>query len=130
MGAVLTPLLKGLKGTIDLPNACTLNGRCAEVCPVEIPLTDLLRRLRSRGFEAGLLAPRQRLGLRAWAVLARRPRLYAWATAAGGRVLGALAGRRGRFARLPLAGGWTAGRDLPAPARESFQAAWRRRGRR
>jgi L-lactate dehydrogenase complex protein LldF len=130
MGAVLTPLLKGLQGSFDLPNACTLNGRCAEVCPVQIPLTDLLRDLRARGFEAGLLAPRQRLGLKAWAFLARRPRLYARARAIGGRLLAMLAGRRGRFSRLPLAGAWTAGRDLPAPAREGFQAAWRRRRRR
>jgi L-lactate dehydrogenase complex protein LldF len=130
MGAVLTPLLKGLEDSFDLPNACTLNGRCAEVCPVQIPLTDLLRRLRARGYEARLMAPRQRLGLRAWAFLARRPRLYAWASGAGGRLLAVLAGRRGRFYHLPLAGGWTAGRDLPAPARRGFQSAWRQRGRR
>jgi L-lactate dehydrogenase complex protein LldF len=130
MGAVLTPLLKGLEDSLDLPNACTLNGRCAEVCPVQIPLTDLLRRLRARAYRTRLMPPRQRLGLRAWAFLARRPRLYAWASGAGARLLAMLAGRRGRLSRLPLAGGWTAGRDLPAPARRGFQAAWRRRGRR
>ena len=32
------------------------------------------------------------------------------------RVLGLLGRFRGRFRRLPLAGGWTATRDLPAPA--------------
>ena len=33
----------------------------------------------------------------------------------------------GRIRRLPLAGGWTASRDLPAPEGETFQAQWARR---
>ena len=36
MGSVLTPLFVGLDATYDLPNACTLNGRCQSVCPVQI----------------------------------------------------------------------------------------------
>jgi len=31
MGSVLTPLLNGFDSAVDLPNACTLNGRCKEV---------------------------------------------------------------------------------------------------
>ena len=37
MGSVLTPALSSLEAAKDLPNACTLNGRCKEVCPVNIP---------------------------------------------------------------------------------------------
>jgi len=44
MGSVLTPLLTGLEKSHTLPNACTTCGRCAEVCPSDIPLPDLLRR--------------------------------------------------------------------------------------
>ena len=51
MGAVLTPLMVGLDEARDLPNACTLNGRCKEVCPMEIPLSDLIRKLREREFD-------------------------------------------------------------------------------
>ncbi len=48
MGKVLTPLLS-LEGTEgrDLPEASTLCGACTEACPVEIPLVDLLVRLRA-----------------------------------------------------------------------------------
>ncbi|MCU1428597.1 MAG: amino acid dehydrogenase [Actinomycetia bacterium] len=47
MGKVLTPLLSaGAEGT-DLPGASTLCGACTEACPVEIPLADLLVRLRA-----------------------------------------------------------------------------------
>jgi len=37
--------------------------------------------------------------------------------------------KRGRFARLPLAAGWTAGRDLPAPEGDSFFARYTREQR-
>ncbi|HEX6362913.1 MAG TPA: LutB/LldF family L-lactate oxidation iron-sulfur protein, partial [Albitalea sp.] len=76
MGSVLTPLFVGLDRTRDLPNACTLNGRCREVCPVKIPLNDLLRTLRARQFEQRLAPASVRTGLGAWGWLARRPRLY------------------------------------------------------
>jgi L-lactate dehydrogenase complex protein LldF len=48
MGKVLTPLLSldGTEGR-DLPGASTLCGACTEACPVEIPLADLLVRLRT-----------------------------------------------------------------------------------
>jgi L-lactate dehydrogenase complex protein LldF len=47
MGKVLTPLLSvGAQGR-DLPGASTLCGACTEACPVEIPLADLLVRLRA-----------------------------------------------------------------------------------
>ena len=127
MGAVLTPLMVGLDGTRDLPNACTLNGRCQEVCPMEIPLSDLIRKLREREFDERLTPPRVRLGLRAWAFVARRPALYRFATSVAMRVLGLLGRFRGRFRWLPLAGGWTGTRDLPAPEGRTFMSAWSKR---
>ena len=127
MGSVLTPLIVGLDGARHLPNACTLNGRCAEVCPMEIPLGDLIRKLREREFDERITPPRIRLGLRAWAFMARRPALYHLATSVGMRILGLLGRYRGRFRRLPLAGGWTGTRDLPAPAGRTFMSAWSKR---
>jgi L-lactate dehydrogenase complex protein LldF len=41
-------------------------------------------------------------------------------------LLGRLGLQRGRFTALPLAGGWSSVRDLPAPEGTTFQAAWRR----
>ena len=126
MGSVLTPLAVGIEEAGVLPNACTLNGRCAEVCPVQIPLPRLLRALRRRQFEDRLTPPRARFWLALWSWLARRPGLYHAVTGVGVALLG-LAGRvRGRFRWLPLAGGWTQARDLPAPSGETFHHAWRR----
>ncbi|HYF53892.1 MAG TPA: lactate utilization protein LutB domain-containing protein, partial [Salinarimonas sp.] len=82
-----------------------------------------------REFERHLQPAAQRSGLRAWAFLARRPALYRLATRLAIGAL-ALAGRaRGRFARLPLAGGWTKHRDFPAPQGGTFQERWRRERR-
>ncbi len=128
MGSVLTPLMVGLDKSFDLPNACTLNGRCKEVCPMSIPLPDMLRKLRERGHEQRLSPPRVRVGLRLWAYFAKRPKLYRLATRMGIAVLGRLGRRRGRFRRLPFAGGWTDARDLPAPHGVTFQAALKARG--
>lgn len=127
MGSVLTPLIVGLDKARHLPNACTLNGRCQEVCPMSIPLPKMLRKLRMREFESGLTPARTRFAIRSWAWLASRPRLYRWVTGAAARVLGLLGRKRGRFHWLPFAGGWTSVRDLPAPSGETFHAAWRRR---
>ena len=127
MGSVLTPLIVGLDKARNLPGACTLNGRCADVCPMEIPLPDLIRKLREREFDERITPPRARLGLRAWAFVARRPALYRLATSIGIRILGFAGRYRGRFRWLPLAGGWTGTRDLPAPAGRTFMSAWSKR---
>ncbi len=127
MGAVLTPALAGLERTWPLPEASTFCGRCAEVCPVRIPLPDLMRVWREEAFARRLPPATQRHGLRLWAFLARRPALYRAAFAPAVRLLARLGGRRRRLRRLPLAGGWTAARDLPAPEGPTFLARVRRR---
>ena len=49
IGAVLTPLLApDDAAAAELPRASTLCGACTDVCPVRIPLHDLLLRLRQR----------------------------------------------------------------------------------
>ena len=47
IGEIISPHLLGLESTKDLPTASSLCGACAEVCPVRIPIPDLLMRLRT-----------------------------------------------------------------------------------
>ena len=96
---------------------------------MRIPLPGMMRALREDEFERRLGPPGQRAGLGLWAWLARRPALYRGATGLAIRLLGLLGRRGGRFRRLPLAGGWTAARDMPAPEGATFHALWRK-GRR
>jgi L-lactate dehydrogenase complex protein LldF len=115
MGAVLTPSLVGIEKTGLLPNASTFCGRCESVCPVKIPLPKMMRHWREREFERHLTPAGIRGNLGAWAFLARRPGLYRLATRAAMGALGLLGRGKGAFRSLPLAGGWTGGRDLPVP---------------
>jgi L-lactate dehydrogenase complex protein LldF len=129
MGAVLTPSLIGIDKAGHLPNASTFCGRCEEVCPVRIPLPRLMRFWREREFERRLSPTVQRTGLKLWAFVAKRPRLYRLATAPAMQMLAWFGRKHGRFRFLPFATGWTKHRDLPAPQGKTFQEQWRERGR-
>jgi len=129
MGAVLTPGLLGIEKATPLPNASTFCGRCESVCPMRIPLPKMLRHWREREFERHLTPSRYRTGMALWGFLARHPRLYRLGTGLAARFLGALGRRRGAFRSLPLAGGWTAYRDMPAPEGPSFHQLWAQRRR-
>ena len=128
MGAVLTPSLIGVDKGGNLPNASTFCGRCESVCPVRIPLPKMMRHWREREFERHLSPAGQRYGLGVWAYFAKRPTLYRWATAMAMPLLAFAGKTRGRFASLPLAGGWTNYRDMPAPRGKTFQSQWKARG--
>jgi L-lactate dehydrogenase complex protein LldF len=130
MGSVLTPTLTGVDKAGHLPNASTFCGRCESVCPVRIPLPKLMRHWREREFERNLTPAAVRTGLKAWSYFATRPKLYQTLTRASTKALNLMGGTKGSFASLPLAGGWTAHRDLPAPqAGDTFQALWKKKNR-
>ena len=74
IGAVLSPALVGVEEAGELAQASTFCGRCEQVCPVEIPLVKLMRQWREVAFGAPG-GGRSKLLLKAWAFLARRPRL-------------------------------------------------------
>ncbi len=126
MGSILTPLLGGLEKSPDLPNASTFCGACAAVCPVKIPLPDLLRKLRERQMERGLKSRRETFLLRTWAWLALHPAMYAMATKFGVRLLRMLGGKEKLLHHLPGAPGWSDGRDFPAPAGMTFRELYQR----
>jgi len=121
IGSILTPSYIGLENALDLPEASTLCNQCGVVCPVKIPLPDLQRKLREQEFERKLRPWGERAALRAWSWLAARPRLYAFVTRIGVGLLAAMAGSDRMLHRLPLAGGWTDGRDFPAPTGRTFR---------
>ncbi len=124
IGAVLTPEFIGVDRAGDLPNASTFCGRCEAVCPMRIPLPNMMRHWREREFERHLSPATVRYGIGLWAFFAKRPRLYQWATRLAMRVLSNRAIGKGRYSSLPLAGGWTKYRDFPAPEGRTFQELW------
>jgi L-lactate dehydrogenase complex protein LldF len=96
---------------------------------MKIPLPNIMRHWRELSFERKIGPVPQRAGLALWSWFARRAAFYRLATRVAAGALRFLGRRRGRFTRLPLAQGWTAGRDLPAPEGKTFHDLWRARER-
>ncbi|WP_322802253.1 LutB/LldF family L-lactate oxidation iron-sulfur protein [Thermoflexus sp.] len=122
IGSIITPMLGDGDGA-ELAYASSLCGACQEICPVRIPIPDLL--VRWRQMRAGSLLPAwERIGLRAYAQAARHPSLWArvgrWAMGLLRRL-----GREGWLRRgLGPLGAWTAVRDFPVPQRPAFRDWW------
>lgn len=119
IGSVISPGLFGER-FIELAYACSLCGACAEACPVQIPLPDLLVRVRAgrlpQAAPPGAPLPAAlKLGLKIFALAAVHPALFAF----GQRLLGRLG--QGRMLSMPHWTGWGLSRDLPAPAPVSFR---------
>jgi L-lactate dehydrogenase complex protein LldF len=121
MGSVLTPLYMGIENALDLPQAATLCGQCSAVCPVLIPLPELMRKLREKQVEKNLRPLVERLALKTWAWVANSPRLYGFGARLAARYLKWLAGGENRIRVLGAAPEWTQGRDLPAPEGKTFR---------
>ena len=119
IGAILTPLLRGLDEAPSLPWASSLCGACYEVCPVKIDIPSILVHLRGRVVreEKSRLTP-EALAMKGMAAAFATRRRYEGAQ------------RLARLGRGPLAKAavpsWTAMRDLPEPPKETFRDWWKR----
>jgi L-lactate dehydrogenase complex protein LldF len=127
IGAVLNPELIGIAAAHHHPNASTFCGRCAEVCPVKIPLPKIMRYWRAREYASGLAPKTMTYGLSLWAYAAKRPALYRRLASIAARTLRALGSRKGRVRALPAMYGWFIARDLPAPQGKTFHDLWKAR---
>jgi L-lactate dehydrogenase complex protein LldF len=129
VGSVLTPGLRGIHDFHDLPHASSLCGACREVCPVRIDIPRMLLKLREIGVQAGESPLWVTLGMQALRWSAVEPPIFRGA----GRVaswLSRTAAKDGWISRLPAhLSGWTATRDFPAMASESFSDRWKKRAR-
>ncbi len=120
IGAILAPAYLGLEESMPLPFASSLCGACADVCPVRIPIPDLLVYWRERAVEAGLMGKVEAAGMRAYAAAAEHPRLFG----AASHVMRHLPWKMGGRA-LPVLGSWTAERSPPEPSARSFGQLWK-----
>ena len=127
IGAALNPGLMGVRMAHHHPNASTFCGRCAEVCPVKIPLPKIMRHWRAREYASGLAPKTMVMGVSLWAFFAKRPAFYRAAAKIAARVLKTFGGRAGTIASLPLLNGWFAVRDFPAPQGKTFHELWSER---
>lgn len=134
IGAILTPMLRGVENASSLPYASSLCGACYEVCPVKINIPEVLIHLRGR-----VVRERQeRQGLRSHVHpedLSMQALTGIFSDAARfesaqrmGRLGQKLLAHNGFIGQLPgpLAG-WTAMRDMPTIPKQTFREWWRSR---
>ncbi len=132
IGKILMPQLDGIARSGELAGASSLCGACAEVCPVRIPIPQLLVRLRKEAVApsvdgaAVLGAGTRRKGLeawvwKAWAGVHARPAPYRWMTGLSARL----------GAALPNVGAlkaWTSVRSKPRLAGSTLHQLARAKG--
>jgi L-lactate dehydrogenase complex protein LldF len=126
IGSVLSPALFG-SDFGELANASSLCGACRDICPVRIDIPTMLLAVRGQQAAQGHAPLWLKLGMKAWRWAMATPARYhaAQALAAFGS---RLVSRDGRIRALPPPlNAWTARRDFPVFARESFRARWKRR---
>ena len=125
MGSVLTPVLDGLDNSKNLAHACTLNGKCQEVCPVNIPLPTMLRTWRAKSWDRGYETIVGRVSINLFVQLASWPRVYRMMTTIAVTAMH-LISRDGWLRWLPLAGAWMSNRDMKAPETRTFMKQYQR----
>jgi len=124
IGALITPLFRGLKEFGDLPKASSLCGACYEACPVKINIPKHLINLRRDMVRTNITGRAEQAVYRMWARMLGSPAMYRAMSRMQKWTLRPMA-RAGFLKRVPPpASGWTQIRDLPAPARQTFREWW------
>lgn len=122
IGAVLTPLLGGYDDFKELPYASTLCGACTEVCPVKIPLHELLHKHRQQIVEQEGKAPiSERLLMKAFGFGASTSPLFNMATKVASPMMSPFVKDDKITSGPGPLKAWTEERDFPAPNKESFR---------
>ncbi|MCK9453389.1 MAG: lactate utilization protein [Bacteroidales bacterium] len=115
IGAVITPHLKGMKAYKHLSFASTLCGHCTEVCPVKIPLHQMLLLNREEAVKEGLTSSGERFMMKtATQVLqSRRATDFAGSTA------------KSLVMKYFFSKTWGSRRTMPKLAKKSFSQLWK-----
>ena len=124
IGKILTPQMKGLHKAGYLADASSLCGACVEVCPVKIPITEILLRLRHKNEEEkrkiSILSPKSwkvrasDLVWKGWKTVFANPEIY--------RLNSLGIAKLGNYAPpwIPLLRNWTSVRSTPVFAKKSL----------
>ncbi|HYH23153.1 MAG TPA: LutB/LldF family L-lactate oxidation iron-sulfur protein [Azospirillum sp.] len=130
IGKILVPQMEGLGTRGEMPHACTLCNACVEICPVGIPIAELMNRLRAEAVhpdgtvkDAGAQASTvEALVWKGWAAAFASPTAYRMATMVLSTVGNAAP------ASLPLLKEWTSVRVKPRFAGRTLHDLAREKG--
>jgi L-lactate dehydrogenase complex protein LldF len=115
IGSVLTPFLRGFKDFSHLSFASTLCGKCVEVCPVKIPLTDILLANRRKTVEQNLRPKAERWLMKGFKLISSKR--------AGFDLVPGMLKNAGTYPFNYV--GWGPNRKMPTVARKSFSQQYK-----
>ena len=115
IGSVLTPFLRGFKDFSHLSFASTLCGKCVEVCPVKIPLTDILLANRRKTVEQNLRPKAERWLMKGFKLISSKR--------AGFDFVPGMLKNAGTYPFNYV--GWGPNRKMPTFARKSFSQQYK-----
>lgn len=128
IGAVISPLLGGYEEFKELPYTCSLCTACNSVCPVKIPLAQLILKHREKIVDAGLMPMTERLSIFGFNFANSHPTLWKVGVKVGAKVASKLIKNGKAPVNFGALGEWTKARDLPESEGESFRDWFNNRG--
>ena len=135
IGSILTPQLEGLENAGAMATASTFCGACEEVCPVKIPIVDILRRLRTESYNQAdssnavkghgyKVNVAESLTWKGWAFSNATP----WVNALNAKLLGLLGPQLPKLPGPDIVKKWTQSRALPEFASKSLHVLAKEKG--
>jgi len=119
IGSVITPHLKGMKNYKHLSFASSLCGKCTEVCPVNIPLHEMLLYNRNESVKKGLSKKSENISMKGMEhFLLKRKRMDMF----NSRL-------KNIGMQMLFKSAWGPRRELPKFAKKSFHDLWEERNR-
>lgn len=128
IGAVISPLLGGYDEFKELPYACSLCTACNSVCPVKIPLAQLILKHREHIAQNGMTPATERLSIFGFTFANSHPTLWKAGVNIGAKVASKLIKNGKAPVQVGALAEWTKARDLPTPEGESFREWFNKRG--
>ena len=121
IGSVISPLLGGYDEFKELPYACSLCTACNSVCPVKIPLAQLILKHREKIADAGLTPLSERLSIKGFTFANNNPSVWNMGVKVGAKIAGKFIKNGKAPVRFGALGEWIKARDLPTAESESFR---------
>jgi len=115
IGSVISPFLKGMDNYKHLSFASTLCGACTEVCPVRIPLHNLLLLNRSDSVKEGYVTANEKWSMKGMKRMMMKRKYMD---------MGGFGVRSYTF-KKSIGNNWGPRRDLPPLAKKSFNTLWK-----
>ena len=128
IGAVISPLLGGYDEFKELPYACSLCNACNSVCPVRIPLAQLILKHREKMVEQGKTPALERLSIFGFGFANAHPTLWKIGVNTGAKLAAKLIKNGKAPIKMGALAEWTKARDLPKAEGESFRQWFNNRG--